>query len=169
MQICPLLPRYLDRTGLGTRFFQASNHLPTSSSVQSLRPSFWPFSASRTSQRHFLASLLLPPMSSQIYQNHSTEGEVTVNLLVHLYLWTCDTSLSAGFYFDSGSVGTSSTRAFSISRRRKAGVVAVSSFRTCRSSQHKQDEIRDTTEATWPQRRTWSRPIGICVFCILLI
>lgn len=169
MQIYLLLQQCLDRTVPGTPFFQASNPFQTSSSAAMSGTIFWPFSASRTSQRHFLVSPLLPTVSSQIHQNHSTEEEVTVNLLVNLYLWASYTYLSVGFYFDSGYVGTSSTRAFSISRWSKTGVVAVSSFRTCRSSQEKQDEIWDASETTWPHRGTWPRPTGICVLWILPI
>lgn len=135
--------------------------------LQPLGPNFWPFYDSSPSWHHFLVSPLLPAVSSQIYQNHSTEEEVIVSLLVNPYLWASYTHLSVGFYFDSGYVGTSSTKAFRISRWCKTVVAALPSSRTYRNSQDEKDEIWDASEATWPQRRTWPRPTGICMLWIL--
>lgn len=45
-------------------------------------------------------------MSSEIYQNYSTEVKAAANCLVHLYLWASSTSLflSLGFCFNCNSV-----------------------------------------------------------------
>ncbi|VFV31851.1 ferritin l subunit [Lynx pardinus] len=102
-------------------------------------------------------------MSSQIHQNHSTGEAVTVNLLVNLNLQASYTYLSLRFYFDSGYVGTSATRAFSIFRRCKTCVVGTFFQDMWKLPKMSSMKPGMPLKPPWPPKKNLTQAFGICV------